>query len=197
MVDQAASHVARMLHALALLLLIAATVVAQQPFVTDDADTTPKRHFHFEFSNEYDFLQPASFPSRRQNTADFELDYGLFDRVEVGVELPLLTIYNAPGTGPLRFSGIGDTNVSLKYNFLRERENSRLPAMALSFNVELPTGRSLPAAARWSNNSVPDCNLAPNSSERCRVTSNWVRDNCRCWPGETTRSDQGCRLTSE
>ncbi|MDQ1728807.1 MAG: hypothetical protein QOD33_932 [Pyrinomonadaceae bacterium] len=141
MVDQAASHgVARTLHALALLLLIAAPVVAQQPFVTDDADTTPKRHFHFEFSNEYDFLQPASFPSRRQNTADFELDYGLFDRVEVGVELPLLTIYNAPGTGPLRFSGIGDTNVSLKYNFLRERENSRLPAMALSFNVELPTG---------------------------------------------------------
>jgi hypothetical protein len=130
----------RPLQATALLVLFAALAAAQQPFITDDADTTPQSHFHFEFSNEYDLLQAASFPNRRQNTADFELDYGLFDRVEIGIELPLLTIYNATGTVPRRATGIGDTNLSLKYNFLRERENSRLPAMALAFNLELPTG---------------------------------------------------------
>lgn len=113
---------------------------AQQPFVTDDSDTTPKKHFHFEFSNEFDFLQRSSFPNRKQNTADFELDYGLTDRVEIGIESPFLTIFNDEGTNPNQVSGIGDTNLSLKYNFLRERENSRRPALAIAFNLELPTG---------------------------------------------------------
>ncbi|HEV2830037.1 MAG TPA: hypothetical protein VGW76_20720, partial [Pyrinomonadaceae bacterium] len=119
---------------LTLLLVISITVGAQQPFVTDDADTTPKHHFHFEFSNEFDLLQRDSFPAARQNTADFELDYGLFDRVEIGFEFPWLTIFNAAGLPPKTTSGIGDSNVSLKYNFLRERKNSRLPAMAVALN---------------------------------------------------------------
>jgi len=126
--------------ALSLLVFVAVTAPAQQPFITDDTDTTPKGHFHFEFSNEFDLLQRSAFPSLKQNTADFELDYGLLDRVEIGIESPLLTIFNAAGTTPRTVSGIGDTNVSLKYNFLRERENSRRPAMAIGFNLELPTG---------------------------------------------------------
>ena len=130
----------RSILALCLLVLIAPTVAAQQPFVTDNADTTPKGHFHFEFSNEFDWLQRSSFPSLKQNTADFELDYGLFDGVEVGIESPLITIFNSPGTNPMRPSGIGDTNISLKYNFLKERENSRRPALGIALNLELPTG---------------------------------------------------------
>lgn len=125
---------------LLLLVLIASTTSAQQPFVTDDTDTTPKGKFHFEFSNEFDWLPRSSLPNARQNTADFELDYGLLDGLELGIESPLLTIFNGAGTTPRAVSGIGDTNFSLKYNFLRERENSRLPAMAIGFNFELPTG---------------------------------------------------------
>jgi hypothetical protein len=64
---------------LVLLLLLAATAHAQQPFVTDNTDTTPKGHFHFEFSNEFDWLQRSAFPNLKQNTADFELDYGILD----------------------------------------------------------------------------------------------------------------------
>lgn len=120
--------------------VVVSTARAQQPFVTDDADTTPKGHFHFEFSNEFDWLQRESFPNLRQNTADSELDYGLFDRLEIGIESPLLTIFNAPGTNPRSVSGLGDTNLSFKYNFLREHENSRAPALAITFNLELPTG---------------------------------------------------------
>jgi hypothetical protein len=125
---------------LLLLALGAATAKSQQPFVTDDADTTPQGRFHFEFSSEFDFLQRSSFPNLKQNTADFELDYGLFDRLEVGIESPLLTIFNAADRIPRRASGFGDTNLSLKYNFLRERDSSRMPAMAVAFNLELPTG---------------------------------------------------------
>lgn len=130
----------RLIFTLSVLVITASVAQSQQPFVTDDTDTTPKGKFHFEFSNEFDLLQRSSFPSLKQNTADFELDYGLLDGLELGIESPLLTIFNSAGTTPRKPSGIGDTNLSLKYNFLRERENSRRPAMALAFNLELPTG---------------------------------------------------------
>jgi hypothetical protein len=123
-----------------LIVLGVATVHAQQPFVTDDADTTPKGRFHFEFSNEFDLLQKSAFPNLKQNTADFELDYGLLENVEIGVAAPLLTIFNAAGTDPKTVMGIGDMNLSVKYNFLSERENSRLPAMTIAVNFEIPTG---------------------------------------------------------
>ena len=130
----------RALSLLGLLLLSLNSSFAQQPFVTDDADVTPKGRFHFEFSNEFDLLQRASFPSLKQNTADIELDYGLFEGLEIGIAAPFLTIFNEAGNTPRRVAGIGDTNISVKYNFLKERENSRLPAMAIAFNFELPTG---------------------------------------------------------
>lgn len=117
-----------------------ATGQAQQPFVTDDADVTAKGKFHFEFSNEFDWLQGDSFPNIRQNTADFELAYGLFENVEIAIESPLITIYNDRRAGLRSVSGIGDTNVSLKYNFLQERQKSRRPALAIGLNLELPTG---------------------------------------------------------
>ena len=101
---------------------------------------TPKGRFHFEFSNEFDQLQRDSFPSLKQNTADFALAYGLFERVEIGIAAPLLTIINEAGTTPRRVTGFGDINTSLKYNFLQERENSHWPALAIALNLELPTG---------------------------------------------------------
>jgi len=122
------------------LLSFVTCVCAQKPFVTDDADVTPKRHFHFQFSNHFDELQRSAFPSLKQNTADFELDYGLFDGVEIGVETPLITIINDRVQEVRSVTGNGDTNLSLKYYFLTEKEKSRRPALAISFNLEVPTG---------------------------------------------------------
>lgn len=114
---------------------------AQQPFVTDDSDVTEKRKFHFEFSNEFDLLQRDAFPNLKQNTASFELAYGLLKNVEVSIEVPLLTIFNAREPGvPRTVSGPGDTNFSVKYNFLQEREGSRRPALTISGSIEIPTG---------------------------------------------------------
>jgi len=126
--------------ALALFFSVSAAVQAQQPFVTDDADVTPKGRFHFEFSNEFNLLQRSSFPNLKQNTADFELDYGLFEGVEIGVAAPLLSIFNAAGTSLKTVTGIGDMNLSVKYNFRKEEENSLVPALTLAFNFEVPTG---------------------------------------------------------
>src|ERR1041384_2890666 len=87
------------------LVLCYRSAFAQQPFITDDADVTPPHKFHFEFSNEFDVLPRASFPNLKQNTADAELDYGLFNNFEVGLEAPVLTIMNdrsAPFRGQLQ-----------------------------------------------------------------------------------------------
>ena len=126
--------------ALYFLVLSISIATAQQPFVTDDTDTTPRYHYHFGVADEFDLLPRSDFPSIRQNEAAFDFEYGIFNRLEIGIDAPLLTIFNSPGTVPLLPTGIGDTNFSVKYNFLKEHENSRMPAMALVFNVELPTG---------------------------------------------------------
>ena len=115
-------------------------VTAQQPFVTDDADTTPKRKFHFEFSNEFDWLQRSASPALRQNTADFELAFGLLEDVEISVAAPVLTIFSSREAVQRRLTGIGDMSTSVKYNFLKESEKSRRPAMAVTVSLELPTG---------------------------------------------------------
>src|SRR5437870_4426308 len=122
------------------LVLCSGSAFAQQPFITDNTDVTPRHKFHFEFSNEFDVLQRSSFPNLKQNTADAELDYGLFNNFEVGIEAPLLTIVSDRSAPFPRATGIGDINLSFKYNFLREREGSRHPAMAITFNFEMPTG---------------------------------------------------------
>ena len=144
--------------ALALLLLLAPASVAraQQPFVTDDADVTDKGKLHFEFSNEFDLLPASAFPSVRQNAASFELAYGLVENVEVSVEAPLITIFNARGAAaPRAVFGLGDTSLSVKYNFLKERDGSRRPALAASFSLETPTGD----AARRLGSGVADFTL--------------------------------------
>jgi hypothetical protein len=126
--------------ACAMLYTNAVSAKAQQPFITDDTDVTPRRKFHFEFSNQFDVLQRSSYPNLTQNTTDFELGYGLFENLEIGIQSPLITIFNAKGTSPYIVSGIGDMNLSLKYNFFRERQDSILPAMSVSLNMKLPTG---------------------------------------------------------
>ncbi len=126
----------------ALGLLLASPALAQQPFVTDDADVTPPRKFHLEFSNEFDWLPRSSFPTLRQNTASFELNYGLVKGVELAIEAPLLTLFNAPSATPRRVFGLGDVNAALKYNFMLERAGSRLPALSLNVSVEIPSGNA-------------------------------------------------------
>jgi hypothetical protein len=124
------------------LYLAPANAGAQQPFFTDDADVTDHKNFHFQLSNQYDLLQRSSYPSLRQNTTVFELDYGLLKNVEIGVDGPLIAISNSRITTPKTPFGFGDLDFHVKYNFLRERKGSRLPALTGTVSVELPTGNA-------------------------------------------------------
>ena len=113
---------------------------AQQPFYTDDADVTERGQFSFEAINEFDVLHSSARPALRQNTTVFTLSYGLFRRAEVSVSAPLIAIFNERGASPRSVTGVGDTSFQLKYNFLREREGSRWPALTVTFSLEAPTG---------------------------------------------------------
>ena len=120
--------------------LSAISARAQLPFYTDDADTTAKGKFHFEFSNEHDWLQRSSFPGIRQNTSVFTVNYGLTSRIELGVNAPFIKIFNDRNSMLGNPNGIGDTQFGVKIRVCAEREGSKLPAATIVFYAEAPTG---------------------------------------------------------
>jgi hypothetical protein len=122
------------------LFLPSSFVYAQIPFYTDDANTTEKGKFHLEFFNEHDWLQKSSHPGKRQNTSNFTLNYGLTDRIELGINAPVIKIFNARESMLGNPMGFGDTQLGVKVRLRDEREGSRLPAMSVVFYVEVPTG---------------------------------------------------------
>lgn len=124
-----------------LFILVSSTSIkAQLPFYTDDADTTPRKKFHIEISDEHDILQTNAYPAKRQNTLVFTLNYGITDKLEFGVNAPIITFSNSRLAERRNISGQGDVQFGLKYNFLAEREDSKLPALAVVFYVEAPAG---------------------------------------------------------
>ena len=111
---------------------------AQLPFYTDDTAVTESGKLHFEFFDEYDALQSSQFPDLRQNTANFKLNYELPHNLELDIDSPHLSILRA--TGVQSSTGIGDTNLGVKWEFHKASKDSRLPALGASFYVEFPTG---------------------------------------------------------
>jgi hypothetical protein len=122
------------------LLVLAAPLRAQLPFYTDDPAVTERGKWHFEFFNEFDSLQHRQYPNLRQNTANYKLNYGLPHNLEVDVDAPYLAIFRAVGTPSS--SGLGDTELGIKWNFHRASPDSHLPALGVSLYVEIPTGDS-------------------------------------------------------
>ncbi len=131
---------ARLLPALLIPICLTQPLSAQLPFYTDDPAVTEKGKWHFEFFDEFDALQHPQFPNLRQNTANYKLNYGLPHNLELDVDSPYLAIYRSVGTQ--NSTGIGDTNLGVKWNFHKESKTSRVPALGVSFYVEFPTGSS-------------------------------------------------------
>lgn len=128
---------------IALLFSLSSVARAQQPFNTDDADVTERGKLHLQVGDEYDVLQRASYPAKTQNTTVVEVDYGLWKNVEIGFAPPLLALHSSHVVTPPTVFGVGDATLHVKYNFYKEREGSRLPAMAISAVVQFPTGDAM------------------------------------------------------
>ena len=132
----------RFLPALGIIVFASISAYAQLPFYTDDADTTPKGKFHLELSNEHDWLQKSSLPGERQNTTVLTVNYGLTNRIELDVNGPYIKIFNTQASLLGSPSGIGDTQFGVKVRLRDEREGSKLPAAAVVFYAEAPTGNT-------------------------------------------------------
>jgi hypothetical protein len=125
----------------AVVLLCAPRLAAQQPFYTDDANVTERGKRHLECSNEYDRLPPDVYPNLRQNTLVCKVAIGLPANIEIGADAPLLTINRATGNTPQTSFGVGDTDFAFKWNFRKPPSDSRAFSLAAGFNIEFPTGR--------------------------------------------------------
>ena len=115
---------------------------AQQPFFNDDADTAEFHRWHVESNDELDVLPRSSLPSLRQNAVTVKFSYGILRNCEVGMDFPLITIFNNSSTQTQTPTGLGDTDYSIKYNFHKERAESKWPAFTVSLNIEPPTGNT-------------------------------------------------------
>ena len=116
---------------------IAMPLPAQLPFYTDDPSVTERGKLHFEFFNEFDVLQ-SQYPNLRQNTTNYKLNFGLPHNLEFDLDFPYLAIFRA--VGEQTSSGIGDTNVGIKWQFHKQADGSRVPALGVSLYTEIPTG---------------------------------------------------------
>lgn len=126
-----------------LLCLTAAAARAQtqqQPFFTEITDATERGQYYFEAISEFDVLRTDARPAVRQNYTYLTITYGVFRDAEVSVFFPVATIFNERTASPRTATGLGDVGYYFKYNFLKEREGSRRPALAVSFTAEAPTG---------------------------------------------------------
>ncbi len=107
------------------------------PFFTGTADVEPFGSFYYE---------PYWFETLPRNTSNTSLY--MPQKLAIGLgynsELDLIAPFEyntAPGVGYL---GYGDTQISLKYQFTKERDRYRLfalPSQAILFNLMLPTGK--------------------------------------------------------
>jgi hypothetical protein len=154
----------------ALLLLAIQSLHAQLPFYTDDPAVTEKGKIHFEFFDEYDSLQTPQFPNLRQNTANYKLNFGLPHNLELDLDSPYLAIYRALGNP--RSTGIGDTNMGIKWNFLQESKDSFRPKMGVSLYIEFPTGDTRKELGSGVSDYWLNFIAQRSLSEKTRLTTN-------------------------
>ena len=136
---------------------------AQQPFVVDDAEVTPRNVWQLEMNLEWDKLRLSARPNRSQTVFDAELGYGLAPRLEVSVDVPVISLSVETPDRPAglnRVTGIGDVALAAKYRLTRNAEATH--SFAASLAVELPTG----SRARGLGSSLVDVGVTLGSQHR-------------------------------
>ena len=90
-----------------------------------------------EISNQQSWLQRSALPATKQNTTVFQVNYGLTQNFEIGMDGPLIGLYQqlTPTT-----IGNGDFNLTFKLRLHPEDSKDHIPAITLSCAIETPTG---------------------------------------------------------
>ncbi|MGD1148533.1 MAG: transporter [Thermoanaerobaculaceae bacterium] len=112
-------------------LIVAATVRAGPPFVTDDPETPPLHGWEINIP----ITLERESGEQSLETPLFDLNYGYRENVQLRVEFSLL---NVRLDGARTERGLSDTSVGVKWRFLEESQ--LMPQMAIYPQVTLPTG---------------------------------------------------------
>ncbi len=124
------------------------------PLVTDTAVPIEKGRFAFQPTFSYSFITDALNQNWRRVSAggnyrsfamDYKFTYGLMENLEVFVVLPYIHNWASStneagpnGERSANFGGIGDINLTLKYQLVPESE--KVPTVTALFATDFPTG---------------------------------------------------------
>jgi len=102
---------------------------AARPLSTDDAGVVEERHMEIEVG--YEYVKQTD----KENNLSLVLKYGIFEKLDLGVEIPYKFIGFSESDN---VDGVGDILLTAKYNFTDETDS--LPAFTLSYSVKTETG---------------------------------------------------------
>jgi hypothetical protein len=114
-----------------ILSLFAATVYAGPPFLTDDPEPVPFKHWEIYFFSTVDVTRNAT----NGTGPAFEFNVGALPNLQLHLVLPFA--FTIP-KGETNSYGLGDMEVDFKYRFIQETDYR--PMVAMFPLLEIPTG---------------------------------------------------------
>ena len=89
------------------------------PMITDDTETVPRGHWEINTA----FTMETGSEGRTYGTPLLDINYGLSKNTQLKVEIPWLIVGR---NGEPRVSGLGNTNVGVRWRFRDETEHHRV-----------------------------------------------------------------------
>ncbi len=128
---------------LVFLMILPLQANAEHPLVTDEAETKGQGKYEIEFSMEYGYNkteEKGAVSKEKEFEAEIEVAYGINDEMDIVLQIPYRRSSEKEieegETTSARTSGIGDTEIALKWRFLEKEHGS----LALKPFLILPTG---------------------------------------------------------
>jgi hypothetical protein len=126
-------HTARLIALALALTAVSGAAKAGPPFLTDDPEPVPYRHSEFYVFGTRD----KAVDSDTIQGPSMEFNYGVRPEMQFHVVIPYVNVFAA---GAPTQRGLGDTELGIKYRFVREAGSH--PQVGVFPMVELPTGDS-------------------------------------------------------
>jgi Putative MetA-pathway of phenol degradation len=119
-----------------ILLFPAASTFGAHPLLTDDTFTQGKGKVQVEMGYQFDSNNDDGVKSKLSRPR-IQLTYGLYDPLDILLDIPYLFVQQTKGGATTKNNGIGDVTLSSKWRFYGEKEGLQF---AIKASVTFPTG---------------------------------------------------------